>query len=627
MKRNIWHKIKAELALWRMGAIPGVIVIFIVMLARWAGLLQTLEIATLDRFLRWRYAEPISDRILVVGINEADIRSFGTYPMSDRELAALIEKLSQYDPLAIGIDIFRDLPVQPGHDRLIEVFERYKNVYGVEKVLPETVAPPPNLPSERVGFVDQVLDPNGNLRRSLISTSDSQGQFRFSLPILLAQTYLKPKGYALESVSDDEWAMAFNSTELNRFQSNSGGYIRADAAGNQLLLNFRSGREPFRVVSLQQIKDGKVDPKWIRDRIVLIGITASSVKDVINAPGIDNNPYGLVYGVEINAHAISQIISTVLDGRPLLNSLTETQEYFLILFFGLLGISLTRILKSASKITFGLSIIVFVLISISYLLLATIGLWLPIIPAFLVLSINGASLAATNFYRYQQNLKLQLQERQFIIDYTFDTIHNGPVQTLKQLLRETQQENFDRNFVSHKLVQLDRELKTVYQSIQQETIIDGDSVYIGNTKIDLQNPTKEILYQVYSSTLERNFPYFQNLKYKIVKFEDIDCQELTIEQKRNLCRFLEEALCNVGKHAKETTRLKVTCIQQKNRNIVRIEDNGVGIVNPSNNIFSQGRGTKQALNLAKQLGGKFERYSKSSRGSVCELSWPSQVNS
>ena len=264
---------------------------------------------------------------------------------------------------------------------------------------------------------------------------------------------------------------------------------------------------------------------------------------------------------------------------------------------------------------------ILILIGVSYLLLATIGLWLPIIPAFLVLSINGASLAASNFYRYQQNLKLQLEERQFIIDYTFDTIHNGPLQTLKQLLRETQKSSFQDDLVSNKLLQLDRELKTVYQSIQQETLIDGDSIYVGDTKIDLQSPTKEILYQVYISTIARDFPCFKTLKFKIVKFEDFDNQQLTISQKRNLCRFLEEALCNVGKYAQGLTRLKVICIQNENKNIVRIEDNGVGIANSFNNIYFKGRGTKQAINLAKQLSGKFKRYSKSPHGTICELSW------
>ena len=56
------------------------------------------------------------------------------------------------------------------------------------------------------------------------------------------------------------------------------------------------------------------------------------------------------------------------------------------------------------------------------------------------------------------------------------------------------------------------------------------------------------------------------------------------------------------------------------KNIVRIEDNGVGTSDSLSNVSSKGRGTKQALSLAKQLGGKFKRYSKFPPGTICELS-------
>ncbi|BAZ51552.1 putative sensor with CHASE2 domain protein [Nostoc sp. NIES-4103] len=39
-------------------------------------------------------------------------------------------------------------------------------------------------------------------------------------------------------------------------------------------------------------------------------------------------------------------------------------------------------------------------------------------------------------------------------------------------------------------------------------------------------------------------------------FDPIDEQYLSLENKQELCQFLEEALCNVGKHA-----LGVRCIQ------------------------------------------------------------------
>ncbi|MEO3706865.1 hypothetical protein AAFM79_20565 [Trichormus azollae HNT15244] len=45
----------------------------------------------------------------------------------------------------------------------------------------------------------------------------------------------------------------------------------------------------------------------------------------------------------------------------------------------------------------------------------------------------------------------------------------------------------------------------------------------------------------------------------IRNFEPIDEQCLTIDNKRGICRFLEEAFCNLGKYATGVTCLEVTC--------------------------------------------------------------------
>ncbi|HCF28174.1 MAG TPA: histidine kinase, partial [Cyanobacteria bacterium UBA11049] len=83
--------------------------------------------------------EKIDERVVVVGINEDDIRSVGSFPIPDREIAALIQKLQIYKPRVIGIDIFRDLPVEPGHSELVKTFKSFNNIIGLEKVLPVQV--------------------------------------------------------------------------------------------------------------------------------------------------------------------------------------------------------------------------------------------------------------------------------------------------------------------------------------------------------------------------------------------------------------------------------------------------------------------------------------------------------
>jgi CHASE2 domain-containing sensor protein len=73
--RNLGRKIKQEIQIWRVGALPGLFTIGVVIAARLTGSLQSLELATLDRFLRLRPPESIDSRILIVGVTEKDIQS------------------------------------------------------------------------------------------------------------------------------------------------------------------------------------------------------------------------------------------------------------------------------------------------------------------------------------------------------------------------------------------------------------------------------------------------------------------------------------------------------------------------------------------------------------------------
>lgn len=625
----IWSKIKQELGIWRAGAMPGIAVIGLVILVRLLGGLEFLELAALDNFLRWRSPAPIDDRILIVGINERDIRDLESYPLSDRELASLITTLEKYDPLAIGVDLVRDKPQPPGTDQLNGIFSQQDNVFGIEKVLSsledgriEAIAPSPALPPDRVGFADAVLDRDGNLRRSLLSMV-KDNELKFSFTIRLAEKYLSDRGITLENAPDEPEAMQLAGIKLNRVTPNTGGYVNVDAGGNQILLNFRRGKQPFRIVSLADVTAAQVNPEWIRNRLVLIGVTALSVRDDFSVRGVQSDNPSLVYGVEIQAHAISQIISAVLDDRPLLTVWGDIGEYLWILAWGFLGIGWARLLsQSPWKLLITIIVSSLLVVAICYLLLLEVALWLPVVPSLLVLLINGLGLTASVFYRDRQDLKFKLQERQYAIEYMSSTIHNRPIQTLKQILRNIQERQLDGDRLIKELQVLDDELRSVGELVEKETIIDGNSIYIGDSKIDLQCPLKEILYQVYSNTIIQQLPCLAAIKFKIVKFEDMNGKNLTVEQKRSLCRFLEEALINVGKYAKEATRLKVTCTQEKTTNIIRVEDNGIGLEHYGN-MDRCGGGTKQAEDLAKQLGGSFRRYPRQPKGTICELTWSS----
>lgn len=119
------------------------------------GGMQSLEWMFLDTMLRLRPVEKLDERVVIVGIDEKDIEWVKQYPIPDQKIAELLTKLETYKPLAIGLDIFKNVPVEPGGKQLAQILRTNSNIIGIEKVLqPGEISPPQNLPPERVGFVD-----------------------------------------------------------------------------------------------------------------------------------------------------------------------------------------------------------------------------------------------------------------------------------------------------------------------------------------------------------------------------------------------------------------------------------------------------------------------------------------
>ena len=598
--------------------ILGSFLITLVIIVRLIGGFQHWEWLTFDLFLRLRPYESKDERIVVIGITEEDIKKAGTYPLSDQKIAELIERLQEYKPRAIGLDIIRDMPVEPGHQDLKKIFENSDNLIGVEKILSPTIAKPPKLSSEKIGFVDTLIDLDGKTRRSLLGSFKSKNSpdYVFSFSIKLAELYLKKDGILLENGLKDPHTMRFGSVEIPRFFSHTGAYQKTDDFGVQMLLNFRNNLNPFRRLSLGDIEEGQFNPEWLKDRVIIVGITSPSIKDFVNTSAVQSSELpGQIYGIEFQGHAVSQIINAVEEQRPLIKSWNEIFEYLWITGWGLLGLIVSRFIISPKR---GLVIIIIsniILITVSYLLLLS-GWWIPIIPSLVVLVLNGLLLAS--FFQYQRKVKIEIKTRQLTIENAFTTIHNGPLQTLANILKNVRDKNIAENNLLQELETLNQEIRNLGENLKLDYLKKEETLWLGNgNKFDLNHPLHHLFYQVYTETLTRNFPNFITLKIKARSFDTIEDKNLNYQQKRELCQFLEESLCNIGKHANEVTRINATGKHKDGFYHLIIKDNGV-------NQFSnyEGRGSKQCKMLAKNIGGEFKREFLSPRGTLCELKWP-----
>ncbi|RMG12826.1 MAG: CHASE2 domain-containing protein, partial [Cyanobacteria bacterium J055] len=313
------------------------------------GAFQLLEWAALDNWFRLRPTATRSDRILIVEVNETDITRLGQWPPSDAVLARVVKNLSASNPRAIGLDLYRDLPVAPGHAELEAVFAATPNLVGVEKFTGDAVAPPPTLNRlDRVAINDLVMDTDGKVRRALISVRrKGEAKLRESLGAKLALMYLQAEGIEPQPVGAGN-KQKLGKAYFQRLQGNDGGYVNIDTGGYQILLNFlgASCRDPksvcpFDLVSFTDVLEGRVADELVRDRLVFIGTTARSLNDFFYTPYSDSDTTALS-GVEIHAQIASAILRSALEGRPSIRTTSEPWEWLWILAWSGCGSSIGR---------------------------------------------------------------------------------------------------------------------------------------------------------------------------------------------------------------------------------------------------------------------------------------------
>ena len=362
--------------------------------ARLLGFLENPEIAAYDLMMRQRPAQGVDSRLLIITIDDDDLaiqrknnEDLIGASISEKSLNKLLAKLNQYQPRAIGLDIYRDFKAkQPD---LITRLQKTQNLIGVCKGSDVTAnisgnQPPPEIPTTNLGFSDFIHDRDGVIRRHLLFmnqevTSLCPAPFAFSLK--LAFFYLRPSG--IEPKFTPEGNLQLGKTIFENLKSRSGGYQNIDANGGQILLNYRSPKQIAEQVKLTQFLSSPINPSAIKDKIVLIGVVAKG-----DSPDTWPTPYGVpldeqMPGVLVQAQMISQILSAVQDGRPLLRVWSLWAEVAWIWGWSLIGGVLAW--RKLSLPWLGLAVII--TSSVLYLVcsLLIVGAWVPFVPSALSL--------------------------------------------------------------------------------------------------------------------------------------------------------------------------------------------------------------------------------------------------
>jgi CHASE2 domain-containing sensor protein len=382
---------------------------------RFLGLLQGAEFKAYDQMMRSRPDEGQDPRILLITVDQDDwsyqkrsgeiLRGIS---ISDQHLNKLLAKLEKNKPIAIGLDIYRDFPAEDAE--LKARLANTENLVGVckgsDKDNDKGTEPPPEIKNNNnLGFSDFVDDSDQVMRRQLLFMTQEAGSpcpAEYSLSTQLALRYFHSKG--IEFKFTPQKYLQIGQTVFTGLDSRLGGYQIQDKG--QILLNYRATKQIAEQVSLTQFLSSNSNQN-LQDRIVLIGVTfpKKTLKDQWSTPygSLVDNP---MPGVIIHAHQISQMLSAVLDGRPLLRLWSPVVEVVWIWGWSVVGAIVVWRLHSLRHLALAVGVSFGALYLLCFGLLIK-GVWVPFVPSALSLVTTVGFVSMYNT-RSQAKVKLKL---------------------------------------------------------------------------------------------------------------------------------------------------------------------------------------------------------------------------
>jgi CHASE2 domain-containing sensor protein/energy-coupling factor transporter ATP-binding protein EcfA2 len=399
-------------------------VAFVVVGVRTFGLIQPLELVAYDQLMQLKPSEEQDKRFLIIAVDDNDIREQGKRQeegassiLKDSSLQKLLKKLQQHQPRVIGLDLLRDFPARTKelanllgtNNRLIgictspegtnsQIGQRYPKEIGGNQI------------PERVGFsnfVDSDMTRRQPLLNPVIEKEFCPTEYSFSFAI--ARRYLqseeKAKPYQPITIQQGKYIgdLQFGKTSIQLIKGLTGGYQGDlfESRTAQILLNYRSSRGSPKnfaeKISLEKfmLLDDKISEQKIKDRIVMIGSDSEVSGDYIPTP------YGSVAGVIVQAQMVSQIVSVVLDERPLIWWWDIWADVVWIGSWSSVGGFIIWIFRQPIQWIIAGGGFLIIIVGIGYIIFVHLSGWIPIVPSSFALA-GTAGLLAFKTFRLRQ---------------------------------------------------------------------------------------------------------------------------------------------------------------------------------------------------------------------------------
>lgn len=395
---------KQRLRLLRNLAVTTLAAAGLVLGIRQVGGFQAVELKLYDTLVQQQATSDPDPRLLIVEITEADLRQQQRATPSDQAIADVIQTLQAFSPRAIGLDLHREIAQPPGHDALIQALQA-DNTIVITKLgntADETIPPPESIPPERVGFNDFPADPDNVIRRSFLflgrdNQPDSEVLLSFSLQ--LALKYLAADGINSQASDQNPNHMRLGEAVFKPLTATAGNYQTIDGRGDDILLDYHSPDQVARRVSLSEVLAGDFDPTWVEGKIVLIGMTASSGRDLFYTPySAKLSDEHQMAGVVVHANMVHQILAVALGEQVLPWFWPNWVEAIWIVGWALIGAAIPRLLHRSlwvGIVTAGSFVMIVGIAGVCFIQ----GGWIPIFAPAVAVLLGGTTSLAQRAYR------------------------------------------------------------------------------------------------------------------------------------------------------------------------------------------------------------------------------------
>jgi adenylate cyclase len=384
-----------------------------VQIARSQGLLQPPELIGYDLGITLLPEPAVPAPVTLILITESDIQQLGRWPMADGDLATVIKQIIAWKPAVVGIDIYRDLPVEPGTRALDELFHTDPSIIGIFKFpsddTPGVAAPSALEARGQVGFSDLLLDADSVVRRGLAFLDDGE-RVAWAFPLQVALKYLSAEDVYIAPAPENPDHFLIGKSAFPPLPENFGAYTNLDNAGYQFLIDYSRSASSFPTFSLEDLLDQRIPPELLRNRVVLLGANAESVKDSFITP-TSHWPWSetpQVPGIAMHGIIVDQLIRASYGESLPFQAWSPMTEFGLLvaasLAGGLLGLRSTSVSRLLNIVLPG--VLVFILLG---LVLFLFDQWFPVLVTSLGLTIS-ASLTTAYLVQLTRQERATLQK-------------------------------------------------------------------------------------------------------------------------------------------------------------------------------------------------------------------------